>query len=1058
MTPILYAKTETAFNNNGIGLLTDAVVCVITEERNGSYELALQYPITGVRYKDIAEGCIIKAKANETSELQLFRIYKSSKPINGIVTFNAEHISYDANGIPTMGLTTSGTPAAVLTAAFNNTILPHPFTAWSDISTINNIKLIKPCSLRGILGGQVGSMLDVFGGEYEFDNFTVKLHDQRGTDTDIVIEYGKNLTDINQESNIAECYTHILPYAVISANETDTQGNITNTYDEVISLSEQVIQLLDPSTIGHAKTLNMDFTQMFAEGEEIIEATLRDKTNAYISANNLTAPKINITASFVQLWQTAEYANIAPLERVRLCDTVTVRFIGLGINATAKVIKTVYDSLTEHYNSVELGDAKSNFANTLITQQNIIEQISTAIRTNKALLTAQFQNSIKNATNLITGQNGGYVVLNPAENPQEILIMDTPDINTALKVWRWNSAGLGYSKTGYNGEYALAMTMDGAIVADFITAGELNGNIIKAGSILTDSISQEYKDSVAGQINFAVGEVEQRVETAEGEIALVRTTADDAGAAVSLIVENNKIRGSALIEAINGESTATISADKINLNGVVTANDNVSIGLDGKLTARQAILNEATVHGNISAVSLTISSSAAINAGLTTPDKVVSIIDGTVNADYVNALGITTNQLTVTTPTGLTLFKAMSNYVRLGNFMVEHETNKSYIYIDKISYDDANQGVYLGTDGIGLGQNFYVTNNGFLYAADGRIGGWYIGTSKLYSLGGGVYEVSLNKYISSNTSAFSVTVNGTGVFYVTYNGTVHAEKGTIGGWTLGTKSLKSYSGKTGMLASANSGDIAFYAGNSTPTSAPFRVTNSGVVHAVGGVFDDATVSGTIYADSGTLAGWNLSYNALSHTDSNTYVEVAQTGLFYRLYGDYVRAGKLDMGCPGLETKTDGVGSLVIANQKIKAFNTSGGSGLGYLEGTWRLNGSLISTSDRNFKHDIVDMTEKYSVMFDSLKPSMFKYNDGTSDRLHAGFIAQDVAEALNAANIADKDFAGLVCIHEYNKETKKYKDCLGLRYGEFVSLNTYEIQKLKARVQQLELLLINKEN
>ncbi len=204
MIPILYEKSESVFTHNGIGFLRDAIKVTVTEERNGTYELSMQYPTTGQWYSRIANGSIIKAKANETSMPQLFRIYKSSKPLKGVVTYSAEHISYDLCGVPTLGLSIeTATPQAAITKGINEAGLPCPFTAYSDISTLNSTNITKPCSVRALLGGQKGSVLDVWGGEYEFDNFVVKLHRHRGSDNGVTIAYGKNLKDLKQESRLA---------------------------------------------------------------------------------------------------------------------------------------------------------------------------------------------------------------------------------------------------------------------------------------------------------------------------------------------------------------------------------------------------------------------------------------------------------------------------------------------------------------------------------------------------------------------------------------------------------------------------------------------------------------------------------------------------------------------------------------------------------------------------------------------------------------------------------------------------------------------------------------
>ena len=299
MIPILYAKNETDFLHNGIGFLRDTAKATVTEERNGSYELSLQYPITGQWYDKITEGCIIKAKANETSEPQLFRVYKSSKPLNGLVTYSAEHISYDLNGIPTLGFSIkSATPQMVINRAIEEAGLPCPFSVISDISTLNSTAIPTPCSVRAIPGGQEGSVLDVWGGEYEFDNFVIKLYEKRGADNGVLIEYGKNLKDLKQEANIAECYTHLMPYAVY---QEDGEGEDAEKQEVYIFLAEKVLPLPTAENIGHSKAFIMDFSGEFAEGEKITEAALRKKATAYAAAAGLGTPKVSITVSFIQL-------------------------------------------------------------------------------------------------------------------------------------------------------------------------------------------------------------------------------------------------------------------------------------------------------------------------------------------------------------------------------------------------------------------------------------------------------------------------------------------------------------------------------------------------------------------------------------------------------------------------------------------------------------------------------------------------------------------------------------------------------------------------------------
>lgn len=518
MIPILYAKNETEFESNGIGVLRDAVSCSVTEERNSAFTLQMQYPITGNWYNDICEGAIIKAKANETAPLQLFRIYKSSKPMKGIVTFYANHISYDLGGLPLMALEMNGVTAeAALDAGLQSCPIQHPFTAWSDKEVLGNVSITSPRSLRNFVGGQENSILSIYGGELEFDNFAVKLHINRGSDRGVEIRYGKNLKDVKQEKNIETCYTHICPFAIKTEDVYNAAGEIIYTEEEVISLEESVIDLGFASTIGHIRTLIVDLTSEFTEEDLFTEETLREKTQEYIQAHDLSAPEINITVSIMQIWDTPEYREFAAFERIGLCDAITVRFETLGITAKAKVTKTVYDTLNERFTSLTIGGAKQSLSDTIEKITDRIDESKQKIEEGKREQNRELHNAILNATNRITGNAGGYVVLHPAANPSEILIMDTDNISTATRVWRWNSAGLGYSSNGYSGPYELAMTMDGQIVADFISAGTMSANRIKAG-ILSSRDGRSYFNLETGEIVMAPYEaVAERVDEIESQ-------------------------------------------------------------------------------------------------------------------------------------------------------------------------------------------------------------------------------------------------------------------------------------------------------------------------------------------------------------------------------------------------------------------------------------------------------------------------------------------------------------------------------------------------------------
>lgn len=460
---LLFPETEEDFENNGIGHLSDAISCVVTEELNGGFELELVYPISGNHFSEIGQRSIIFAKARPNDEGQPFRVYRITKPLNGIVTVYAEHISYDLSGIVDEPFT-AGSAAAAMSALENYAVGDMPFSFWTDKTTTATMTVATPSSVRSLLGGVQGSVLDTYGGEWEFDRFTAKLHNHRGQDRGFSIRYGKNLTDIQQEENCSNCYTAVYPYWKASDGSS------------MVTLSEKTVPVT--GTFSYTKILVHDFSQDFETAPT--QQQLRTRTSEYITANKIGVPKVSIDVSFVQLSQSEEYKGQAILEQLYLGDTVSVEFEKLGVSASAKVNKTVFNSLLDRYDSVSVGDSKTNIADTIALQQAEIDNVDLSG------IMGEVEAAALNASKLITGNRGGYVVIHSstgANTPDEILIMDTPDITTAQKVWRWNNSGLGYSSTGYSGTYTSAWTIAGAFNADFITAGTMSANRIRSGTL-----------------------------------------------------------------------------------------------------------------------------------------------------------------------------------------------------------------------------------------------------------------------------------------------------------------------------------------------------------------------------------------------------------------------------------------------------------------------------------------------------------------------------------------------------------------------------------------------
>lgn len=458
--PILYSATETKFDHNGLGILGDCASCEVTEEANGIFELSMTYPMDGIHYEDIAERAIIKAKADQFRDPQLFRVYATSKPLSGVVTVLAEHISYDLSGIPVKPFSAESASSA-LAGLRKNAVVNCPFSFWTDKSKSGTFSVPAPASIRSRLGGVTGSILDVYGGDYEFDNYTVKLHNNRGMNRGVSIRYGKNLTDLQQERNCASVATGVYPYW-----SGDIDGNTV-----LVELPEKIVNA--PGTYNFVKIRTLDLSSEF-EAQPTVEE-LRSKAESYVEANDIGIPSVSLTVSFAQLEQYEEYKHLKLLERVSLFDTVNVEFPALGVSATAKASKIIYDVLSERVKSVTLGSVRANIADTIATQQQELQEVPSSSDLERAKEAATVW--------LTNGKGYAYFRKDDLGNIVDILFMDTQDAETAVNVMRVGQSGIGFSHNGVNGPYESAWTIDGNFVADFITTGNLSASLIKAGTM-----------------------------------------------------------------------------------------------------------------------------------------------------------------------------------------------------------------------------------------------------------------------------------------------------------------------------------------------------------------------------------------------------------------------------------------------------------------------------------------------------------------------------------------------------------------------------------------------
>ncbi len=464
MKPILFPSTATEFNTQGLGVLTDAISCTVNEERNGAFELTMQYPDTGVHFDEITDRCIIYAIPSPYRAPQPFRIYRITRPMDGIIMVYAQHITYDLSGVPLNPFTAVNAPDALSKLSLNAAV-DSPFTFWTDKATVASFAVSTPSSTRSVLGGSSGSILDVYGGEYEWDGFTVRLYGHRGYDNGVVISYGKNLTDIEQDRNISNVATGIYPYW-------------TNAEGALVTCDPKIVNA--PGTYDFTRVVPVDFSSDFET--QPTPAQLQARAEKYVEDNKIGIPKTSITASFVQLEQFPEYEDLALLEKCDLCDTVTIRYPQLGVEAKAEIVKIETDVLLERYNSVEIGDVRTNIADTIVGQQQEIKQKPSETYLREAVLAL---------TETILGASGGAVRLLDTNNdgmPDTLYIADDPDPTKARKVWRFNHEGWGASNNGYNGPFSYGATLENGMVADFITAGTLNADLVNIVNLIADHV------------------------------------------------------------------------------------------------------------------------------------------------------------------------------------------------------------------------------------------------------------------------------------------------------------------------------------------------------------------------------------------------------------------------------------------------------------------------------------------------------------------------------------------------------------------------------------------
>jgi len=467
----IYSSTETNFTRNGYGFLNDCIESYVEETLNGAYTLYFEYPINAKLSEYLVEQNIVMANVSSTNE-QLFRIYRVEKDFE-LIRVYCNHISYDLNVNMLMDVYPKNKSVQEFgTWLLDNTQYTNAFTFYSDINKTGSARYVRRNPIECIIGNIDNSMVNLFGGELERDNFTIKLLAHRGANNHVKLLVGKNITEIDTNVDITNLYTRVIPVG----------------FDGLV-LPERFVDSPLINSYPSPRIAKIEFSNIKYDPDSTEEGVYTDIQDAYTALRNavnalyqqgLDKPQISIKVDWLELSKTEQYKNaFSQFEKVNLGDTITASI--LGIDFTTQVVKTKYNVLSDTIESFEIGTIQKAITNTINFTQNEIEKINP---------TSILEEAKQSATNLINNALSGNIYIDYQHG--NLYIMDDPDPALAQKVWRWNLNGLGYSSTGINGTFGIAMTMDGSIVADYITTGYLNTNVIQGYDELVAKVSKMY--------------------------------------------------------------------------------------------------------------------------------------------------------------------------------------------------------------------------------------------------------------------------------------------------------------------------------------------------------------------------------------------------------------------------------------------------------------------------------------------------------------------------------------------------------------------------------------
>ena len=362
MNPVLYKADERSFRTFGLGEISDAYKVTVTRERNGNYDLYIKYPVNGRFASVFKEEMKIKADAGKRTKWQTFEINRIVKNSSEHIEIYARHISMRTSDLALRPIVRASNvnAEAALRLWKENLVGDDVFDVRSDIRTLGNIswEVDKVGSARKALGGVSGSILDVFGGEYEFDNNLIILHQQMGRKAPTVLEYGRNLLSVEEERLLDGNYTSIYPFAryTPSSNGSSERSSNEESREVLVTLPEHILDSPYLRLYAKRRISLVDFSSKFDDKHPPTAEKLRSLGQSYIKTNNIGAPKISTEVSYVDLSHTLDYQDFGVMEEVELCDIIPLYYPQFDITTTTeKVVKVVYDVYTDSNEEITLG-------------------------------------------------------------------------------------------------------------------------------------------------------------------------------------------------------------------------------------------------------------------------------------------------------------------------------------------------------------------------------------------------------------------------------------------------------------------------------------------------------------------------------------------------------------------------------------------------------------------------------------------------------------------------------------------------------------------------------